>query len=211
MIDKCDFWSAFVNAIGFVVFLIMISLFLSPQRVSDTEQLPIILAYTIILLAFWPIQILYHALITPTNEMDVLRRIDRGSMLFLIAAIFTPILWKFNQIGLGMIFIAILWIGAIVGMGMLLFIKNLSRKLTPILGFIIGIIGIIGVLLNIQNLSTQGQTLFLLGALFIILGGIVYAVKKPDIIKDIFGFHEVYHTLNLIGCIFLHFLIQSLF
>ncbi len=211
MIDKRDFWSVLVNGIGFLCFIIAIPLLLTPTRLQDTINSPSLLIYSINLLIFWPIQISYHALITSENERDGLRRVDRGSMLFLVSALFTPILWKLGLDGFGLIILILLWTLSIIGMILLLAIKNLSRKLTPILGFIIGIIGIIGVLIYISEIQPQGQILFLIGALFLILGGVVYAIKKPDLKKEIFGFHEVYHTLNLIGCIFLHLLILEIF
>jgi hemolysin III len=210
MIDKRDFWSCIVNGIGFLFFIIAIPLLLTPERLQDTINSPSLWIYAIVLLVFWPIQISYHALITADNEREVLRRIDRGSMLFLVSALFTPVLWKFGWDSVGLIILILLWSIAIVGMILLLTIKNLSRKLTPILGFFIGIIGIIGVIIHMNQIQPLGQIFFVFGAIFLILGGAVYAIKKPDIKKEIFGFHEVYHTLNLIGCIFLHLLIISL-
>ena len=39
----------------------------------------------------------------------------------------------------------------------------------------------------------------LAGGLFYTVGGIIYAIKKPVLIPDWFGFHEIFHILILMG------------
>ncbi len=46
---------------------------------------------------------------------------------------------------------------------------------------------------------------------FLIAGGIVYSVKKPDPFPESFGFHELFHTLMMIGAMILHFPISGAF
>jgi hemolysin III len=53
--------------------------------------------------------------------------------------------------------------------------------------------------------------LFGAGAFFLIAGGVVYSVKKPDPFPESFGFHELFHTLMMIGAMILHFLIAGAF
>jgi hemolysin III len=160
-----------------------------------------------IVLFFWPIQILYHLLYENEDSHPILRRIDRSSMLLLVIAFFTPPLLRFVSTPINLILLIVLWILAITSVLLLLGLKNLSRKLAPVMGFLLGIIGIIALSMNFAKIPHIGQIHFLLGAIFLIFGGIVYAVKKPKLNPDIFGFHELYHLLTLVGTIFLHFLV----
>jgi len=49
--------------------------------------------------------------------------------------------------------------------------------------------------------------LFVAGSVMLLLGGAVYAVKKPDPFPGKFGFHEIYHALVLAGAVPLFFLV----
>lgn len=208
MIHESDKWSAIVNGIGMIFFLIMIPIWLKNVFLQPTINIGVILLYIIAQILFWPIQIAYHVLITPENERDTLRRIDRSSMMVLIAGLFSPIITIFASERFTWAII-VLWTIAIIGTIMIMTIKNLSRKLAPILGFLMGIFGIliIGLSSGILSMDPSGRVNYFMGIICIILGGIVYAIKKPDFKPDLFGFHEIYHTLNLIGVIFLHLLI----
>ena len=55
-----------------------------------------------------------------------------------------------------------------------------------------------------DNLDVNGLYLILAGGLSYSGGGVVYALKKPNISKH-FGFHELWHVFVLLGS-FCHFL-----
>ena len=53
------------------------------------------------------------------------------------------------------------------------------------------------------SLPLNGIYLLVLGGLFYSVGGVVYALKKPNLSKY-FGFHELWHVFVLLGS-FAHF------
>jgi hemolysin III len=203
-----DKWSALINACGWVFFLVAAPwLLYKTITISGSSQLLWAVTYTVVILAFWPIQTAYHLLINTGREAELLRRVDRGSMLFLIAAIFSPCMSSFVADPLATAMIILFWTGAIGGLIALITIKNLSRSLAPVLGFFIGIAGIVVLGFNAENIPYPGVSLLTAGTAFFLAGGLVYVLKKPDPNPKVFGFHEVFHTLLSIGILFLHFLV----
>ncbi len=86
---KTDLWSARINTGGFLFFLIAGFILLFQVGTTIPKIHPgFLAAYLLVMFAFWPIQIIYHWLLMRGKENETLRRIDRGSMLFLLAAPF---------------------------------------------------------------------------------------------------------------------------
>lgn len=207
-----DLWSARINTAGFLFFLIAGTVLLIQVMTNTPKIHPgLLFAYLMVMFAFWPIQISYHRLLIQKKEVETLRRVDRGSMLFLLAAIFSPVLVRYSAGSAGLIITIILWSLSVVGMIVLLSMKELPRALTPVFGFLMGILGIGGVISAWNQIPPCGTWLFISGAFFLIAGGAVYSVKKPDLFPESFGFHELFHTLIMIGAIILHFLIAGAF
>jgi hemolysin III len=206
---KTDITSAIINLVGWLFFLVAGPILLFQALEAHSNLILWVILYMTVQVIFWPIQIGYHLLVNQGKDPDMFRRIDRGSMLFLIAAIFAPVLIKFSNNPLGTIIAILLWLLAILGMGLLIGIKELQRKLAPILGFIMGIIGMIVVFISFSNMHPIDIFFFIMGTLGLIGGGVVYSLKKPDPKPEFFGFHEVFHTLMTIGAIFLHILVTN--
>jgi hemolysin III len=209
---RTDLWSARINIGGFLFFLIA-GFILLVQVMTGCPKIHygFMIAYLVVMFAFWPIQIIYHLFLVRKKEIETLRRVDRGSMLFLLAAIFSPVLIRYSVGPAGLIISIILWSLSVIGMIILLTMKALPRILTPIFAFLMGILGIGGIFFALNQIPQSGIWLFGIGAAFLIAGGIVYLVKKPDLFPEFIGFHELFHTLMLIGAIFLHFLIAGAF
>jgi hemolysin III len=209
---RTDLWSARINTGGFIFFLIAGFVLLAQVMTNVPKIHPgFLVAYLFVMFIFWPIQIMYHRFLIRKKEIETLRRVDRGSMLFLLAAIFSPVLVRYCAAPAGWIISIILWSLSVVGLIILLSMKELPRILTPVFAFLIGILGIGGILFAWNKLPLLGTWLFIFGASFLIAGGIVYSVKKPDPFPEFFGFHELFHTLIMIGAVILHFLISGAF
>jgi hemolysin III len=209
---RTDQWSARINTCGLLFFLIAGFVLLVQVMTNGPKIHPgFLAAYLLVMFAFWPIQIMYHRFLIRKKEVETLRRVDRGSMLFLLAAIFSPVLIRYCAAPAGWIISIILWSLSVAGLIILLSMKELPRILTPVFAFLIGILGIGGILFAWDQLPLFGTRLFIIGASFLIAGGVVYSVKKPDPFPEVFGFHELFHTLIMIGAMILHFLISGTF
>jgi hemolysin III len=63
----------------------------------------------------------------------------------------------------------------------------------------------------IENLSFVGLCLLVGGGLSYSIGAVFYALKRPNLIKDLFGFHELWHVMVLGGFGLHYFLILSFY
>jgi hemolysin III len=51
----------------------------------------------------------------------------------------------------------------------------------------------------VRGASWPGFLLVLAGGLAYTIGAVVFAMKKPNPVPSVFGFHEVFHTCTVIG------------
>ena len=56
----------------------------------------------------------------------------------------------------------------------------------------------------LANMSLSQEVLLFTGGAAFTLGGLIYAIKKPRLVPGMFGFHELFHVMILIGGI-LHY------
>ena len=204
-----DLISAVINIIGLFIFtILLIQLIENSIILNNSSKIFQSILIIIVITIFFIIQIYYHILQQKNIEAKLWQRIDRGSMLFLISLIFTPILLNFTQLKSAIIIVSIQWSLSIVGMVILIFKKKISRSLAPILTFLIGIIGIVYFSIFLSNLNLIEIIAFIAGSIFLILAGVIYVVKKPNLIANIFEFHELFHSFLTIGCLMLFYLIR---
>ncbi len=207
--DK-DQTSALVNSVFYCLMIILSSLLLqSVVQNGNDEQLALVIIYFVVQLLFWPIQMSYHLFEHKGDHKPMLQRIDRGSMLFLIASIFSPILLNYVNRPISIAIVIVSWVLVAIGFTLLLVVKNLSRHLAPVLAFVVGLIGIFTLISYLGNLSGGEMGLFFIGVIFFLSSGVIYVLKKPDPKPETFGFHEMFHTMLSIGAVLLHFLVVS--
>ncbi|MHA1848471.1 MAG: hemolysin III family protein [Promethearchaeota archaeon] len=209
--------SAIVNFIGLLLYLFIWVIFIIriasvvtslPESADVFRVVFTTVVYSVGVWIFWPIQISYHLRMMKGKKSPGLQRIDRASLLFLIASMFMPILQQFTPFPVNVIIMIFTWIMAFSGLMLLLLVKNLSRKLAPLLAFGSGLTGIITIVLNITTMPIEAIILFISGVGFFLGGGAVYVIKKPDLKEGTFGFHELFHALVVVAIICFHFIVE---
>lgn len=61
----------------------------------------------------------------------------------------------------------------------------------------------------VHNLSTTALVFLVLGAASYSIGAVIYATKRPRLFENVFGFHELWHVMVLLGYGFHYFAILS--
>jgi hemolysin III len=63
----------------------------------------------------------------------------------------------------------------------------------------------------VHNMTAHGVALLVTGGLCYSIGALFYALKRPNLIKDVFGFHELWHVMVLLGFGFHYWLILNFY
>jgi len=126
-----------------------------------------------------------------------LKRLDHSNIFLIIAGTYTPfsVVLLENQGGTTLLWIV--WVFALAGIAFRVFWVGAPRWLyTPVYLAM----GWVAVFYLPQILRTGGPavvTLLAIGGGLYTVGGIVYALKRPNPSPRWFGFHEVFHALTL--------------
>lgn len=145
---------------------------------------------------------IYHYSNKSDEYINKLRKLDHSMIYVLIVGSYTPFIVKFINNQRGYIFLIILWIISIIGIFCKMFIKNFPRALSTFIYIILGW----SILFDINSFLTMDFYCFVLiaiGGICYTVGGLIYAIKKPNIFKR-FKFHEIFHVFVLAGSFF-HF------
>lgn len=149
----------------------------------------------------------YHLFGHSPEEVDIFRKIDHAMIYILIAGTYTP----FCLIALngywGAISMITIWFLASLGITTVFFKTFWSRTPRWFATFLYVLMGWLSVIIIYPLYLSIGIIpiiYLLLGGFFYSIGAIIYAIKKPNIVKG-FGFHEIFHVFVLLGTI-IHFL-----
>ena len=125
-------------------------------------------------------------------------RLDNSAIFLLIAGTYTPIC-LFLGGGDGQALLAVAWIGAVLGI-VLTFVWPLAPK--PLMAVIYVLLGWVFVPAAAGlRLAMGGRAVLLLfaGGMVYTAGAVIYALRRPDPFPRVFGYHEIFHLLVIVG------------
>jgi hemolysin III len=157
--------------------------------------------YSLSLVALFAISAIYHRVQWRADHTRALmRRLDHASIFFLIAGTYTPVALLGIGGDDGRQLLTITWIGAAVGIAMSVFWARAPKALTAAVAVAVGwtLTPYIG---HVRRLLSDQLWLIVAGGVAYTVGAVVYAIKKPDPFPRVFGYHEVFHALTLVGAL----------
>lgn len=153
---------------------------------------------------------LYHWLPKEAGGKNQLfRKFDHLSIYLLIAGTYTPFCLVTMRGPWGWSLFGVVWGLAVIGMLVQSVYINVKRWITTLIYVGMGWMVLIALKPLLETLPLNGIYLLIAGGLSYSVGGIVYAIKKPNFSKH-FGFHELWHIFVLAGSFF-HFLCVLIF
>jgi hemolysin III len=124
-----------------------------------------------------------------------MRRLDHSMIFFLIAGTYTPFCVLVIPGTFASVVLAVVWGGALFGIGLNLFWTTAPRWMRPVVYVALGWVAVFTLPALVLHVGWAGTLLLALGGLLYSLGAIVYALRRPDPVPAVFGFHEVFHAL----------------
>jgi hemolysin III len=99
-----------------------------------------------------------------------------------------------------------MWATAVVGIIQSIFWVKAPKMITAILYVAMGWFAIPYIQELKNSLGLENVILIIAGGVVYSIGAVFYAIKKPKIIPEIFGYHELFHLFTIIGA-GLHFIV----
>jgi hemolysin III len=149
---------------------------------------------------------LYHRVRWQPSARQRMRRLDHAAIFILIAGGYTPLFALVPSSRGGHGALLAIWIGAGIGVFKSLLWPNAPKWVTALLCVGLGwtVLGQV-----IDRAPVVGSlTIGMLVACGVIysLGAVVYALRRPDPLPRVFGYHEVFHAIVVVAsvCLFMH-------
>ncbi|WKY47326.1 hemolysin III family protein [Eubacteriaceae bacterium ES3] len=199
------FTGLILSVIGIVFMLIMVTIR------QDVNLLTIIsiLSFGAGLCALYLASFRYHAKIAGKEEIVKLKKMDHAMIFVLIAGTYTPFCLLALSGMRGIILMIAVWSVALIGIVLKVKWVFMPRWLGTAFYIFLGWFAIFVIKPLHQALPPNGFFLLVAGGVMYTVGGVIYALKKPNFAKT-FGFHELFHIFVILGS-FCHFLCVLLY
>lgn len=152
---------------------------------------------------------IYHAISSKKEKLVLyMRKIDHSMIYVLIAGSYSPFCLYVLPKKTGIPVFVIMWSIAIVGILMKILWINMPRVLSTALYIGMGWVAIFVIKDLYINLVGPAFFLLVVGGLLYTIGGVIYAIKRPNI--NNWNFHDIFHIFIMLGSL-AHFLLVFLF
>jgi hemolysin III len=142
---------------------------------------------------------LYHRGTWAPHARVVLRRLDHAGIYVLIAGTYTPVCllvldgaWRYTVL-------AVVATAAAAAIVVMVSWVNAPNWFAAALGIGVGWIGVLLLPQLASRLEPAAVVLLALGGVAYTVGAIVYARRRPNPAPTVFGYHELFHALTILG------------
>jgi hemolysin III len=137
---------------------------------------------------------LYHRVMWRPRIRPWMRRLDHAMIFALIAGTYTPFGLIVLRGSWRVSILAVVWSGAAVAILVKLVWVNAPKWVAASIAIGLGWVGGIVFPQILDRVGVGGTMLLLVGGVAYTLGAIVYALKRPDPVPAVFGYHEIFHA-----------------
>jgi hemolysin III len=142
---------------------------------------------------------LYHRVTWTPSVRLWMRRIDHAGVYLLIAGTYTPVSLLVLQGAWRPVVLTIVWVGAAAAIVLKFVWVSAPKWLTAAIGMALGWVAVVALPQLVARLNPAAVTLLVVGGLAYTAGAVVYARRRPDPVPTVFGYHELFHSLTIVG------------
>lgn len=140
----------------------------------------------------------YHRINWKPRAKAMLKRLDHANIFVLIAGTYTPLGFLALPWTEGFWLLLAVWIAAGLGIVFRVFWISAPRWLYVPLYLALGW-GSVWFLPQLFAVNEAMTVLVVVGGLAYSAGAVFYALKKPNLVPGVFGFHELFHVLTVVA------------
>lgn len=203
--DLINFYSHLAGAVaslaGYVILLLNTS--------GSVTKIILSTVYSMCAVFIFACSSIYHGQKEEEDDTNPWRKLDHIAIFFMIAGTYTPLsyvyldgYWRWSIIGAQ-------WLLVVLGLVFkLVYIKG-PRWLTILIYLLMGWMALIPLGQLLATMPLSSVILLFTGGLAYSLGAVIYAIKKPNPFPGIFGFHEIFHLLIIVGAVLHYFMVYA--
>ncbi len=157
--------------------------------------------YGLSLVTLFGVSALFHRVTWSKRARRWMARLDHAMISVLIAGTFTPFGLLVLSGTRATAFLAVMWAGALAGILLHVFWIDAPRWLSASVYVAIGWSGVAALPQVLSHVGLGPTALLGLGGALYSAGAIVYALRRPDPVPAVFGYHEVFHALVVLAAV----------
>ena len=138
----------------------------------------------------------YHLLPLGRRLRGLVKRLDHSIIFLFIAGAYTPFALNLMSNGWGIPVLSVVGGLALVGFIMTLAAPAPPRWIGVGLYLAIGWVAVVAITELLTALPKEAFAMLVLSGILFSLGGTAYATRRPDPFPRVFGYHEMFHTLQ---------------
>jgi hemolysin III len=151
--------------------------------------------------AMLAVSAIYHSgRLSPPRQL-LFKRLDHSAILLAIAGSYSGVFGLAVGGSPRTVVLAVVWIAAVVGIGVRMLWLHAPYPFVAVVYVAVGWIAVIEVNPLLAALSSPQTLLVFVGGVLYTLGGVVYALHRPDPWPRTFGYHEVFHSLVVLAAL----------
>ena len=141
----------------------------------------------------------YHVITWTPTVRRWLARLDHATVYGLIAATYTPFGLLVLEGAWRVTILAVVWGGAAAAILLKLFWVGAPKWLSASIALVLGWTSVAAMPEIAQTIGIDGLLLVAAGGAFYTAGAIVYALRRPNPVPGVFGYHELFHALVIVA------------
>jgi hemolysin III len=141
----------------------------------------------------------YHRLHWSPRGHEIMKRLDHSMIFVFIAGSYTPLAVLTLPRTSAIAVLAVVWTGALFGVGLQTAWPSAPRWLSVPCYIALGWVAVFVFPQLLHRGGVAAFTLIAIGGVIYTVGAVVYALKRPNPVPGIFGFHEVFHACTLLA------------
>jgi hemolysin III len=169
------------------------------QLASSSAQTVAFSVYGASLILLYGASTVYHALPLPRHRLRPLRTLDHIAIYFLIAGTYTPVALVTLHNRTGLLLLGAAWTIAVAGIPFKIWWLDAPTWISTAIYLAMGYMTLLAAVPLASAVGAGGLAWLVGGGVAYTVGAIIFTRERPDPFPGVFGHHEIWHLLVLVG------------
>jgi hemolysin III len=157
--------------------------------------------YGLCVTAMLAVSAVYHSARLSPGRQRLFKRLDHSAIFLAIAGSYSGVFGLAVDGRPRAVVLTVVWVAAAIGIGVRMLWLQAPYPLVAIVYVAVGWVALIELNPLLAALSVLQTVLVFAGGVLYTLGGVVYALHRPDPWPRTFGYHEVFHSLVVVAAL----------